>query len=97
MTHAFASQIYMFTWVMTGEKTSRRIREAYLRSILRQNIGFFDKIGAGEVTTRITSDIHLIQEGISEKIPITFQFIAQFVCATKPLQMEYTDGHTCSS
>lgn len=66
--------------VYTGEMTTRRIRERYLRSVLRQNVGFFDKIGAGEVTTRITSDMHLIQEGISEKIPITFQFIAQFVC-----------------
>jgi ATP-binding cassette subfamily B (MDR/TAP) protein 1 len=72
--------IYMYSWIYSGEMTTRRIREAYLRSVLRQNVAFFDKIGAGEVTTRITSDMHLIQEGISEKIPITFQFIAQFVC-----------------
>lgn len=70
--------IYMASWIYTGETTTRRIREAYLRSVLRQNIGFFDSLGAGEVTTRITSDMHLIQEGISEKIPITAQFIATF-------------------
>ena len=64
--------------VYTGETTTRRIREAYLRAVLRQNIGFFDSLGAGEVTTRITSDMHLIQEGISEKIPITCQFISTF-------------------
>jgi ATP-binding cassette subfamily B (MDR/TAP) protein 1 len=57
--------------------TTKRIREAYLRSVLRQNIGFFDTLGAGEVTTRITSDMHLIQEGISEKIPITAQFFGE--------------------
>lgn len=68
-----ATYIYMAAWIWTGETTTRRIREGYLRSILRQNVGFFDQIGAGEVTTRITSDVHLIQEGISEKVPITFQ------------------------
>ena len=63
--------------IYTGEVTTKRIREAYLRSVLRQNIGFFDTLGAGEVTTRITSDMHLIQEGLSEKIPITAQFFGQ--------------------
>lgn len=68
----------MASWIYTGETTTRRIREGYLRAVLRQNVGFFDQLGAGEVTTRITSDIHLIQEGISEKVPITFQFVSQF-------------------
>src|SRR5436305_10611224 len=49
-------------------RIARRIREDYLRSVLRQNIAYFDKLGAGEVTTRITSDTHLIQDGISEKV-----------------------------
>lgn len=39
----------------TGEKISQRIRELYLRAIFRQNIAFFDFLGAGEVTTRISS------------------------------------------
>lgn len=39
----------------TGEKITQRIREQYLRAIFRQNIAFFDFLGAGEVTTRISS------------------------------------------
>jgi ATP-binding cassette subfamily B (MDR/TAP) protein 1 len=39
----------------TGEKVTQRIREQYLRAIFRQNIAFFDFLGAGEVTTRISS------------------------------------------
>jgi len=35
--------------------------------LLRQNIAYFDHLGAGEVTTRITADTFLIQDGISEK------------------------------
>jgi ATP-binding cassette subfamily B (MDR/TAP) protein 1 len=48
---------------------------------MKQNIGFFDKIGAGEVTTRITADTNLIQEGLSEKIGLTLTGISTFVSA----------------
>ncbi|RIB08975.1 ABC transporter type 1, transmembrane domain-containing protein [Gigaspora rosea] len=69
-----ASYIATATWVYTGERIARQIREQYLRAILRQNIAYFDKHGSGDVTTRITSDIHLIQDGISEKVALTFQY-----------------------
>jgi ATP-binding cassette subfamily B (MDR/TAP) protein 1 len=69
----------MFTWIYTGETTTRRVRENYLQAILRQNIAFFDRLGPGEVTTRIETDTHLIQEGISDKIAISVFFIAIFI------------------
>lgn len=65
----------------TGEHISAKIREHYLESCMRQNIGFFDKLGAGEVTTRITADTNLIQEGISEKVGLTLTAVAMFVSA----------------
>lgn len=64
------------TWD-SGEVNSKRIRERYLRAVLRQEIAYFDKLGAGEVTTRIETDTHLIQQGISEKVPCTFIIPAQ--------------------
>ena len=39
----------------TGERITQQIRELYLRAIFRQNIAFFDFLGSGEVTTRISS------------------------------------------
>lgn len=39
----------------TGEKITQQIRELYLRAIFRQNIAFFDFLGSGEITTRISS------------------------------------------
>jgi ATP-binding cassette, subfamily B (MDR/TAP), member 1 len=48
--------IYMCTWVYTAEVAAKRIRERYLKAILRQDIAFFDNVGAGEVTTRIQTD-----------------------------------------
>ncbi|KAM0274005.1 hypothetical protein ACHAPA_000953 [Fusarium lateritium] len=75
--------VYISTcgFIYTGEHISAKIREHYLESCLRQNIGFFDKLGAGEVTTRITSDTNLIQDGISEKASLTLAAIATFVSA----------------
>lgn len=75
--------IYITTvgFIYTGEHISAKIREHYLQSCMRQNIGFFDKLGAGEVTTRITSDTNLIQDGISEKVSLTLTAVATFVSA----------------
>ncbi|KAL7948340.1 P-loop containing nucleoside triphosphate hydrolase protein [Trichoderma barbatum] len=68
-------------FIYTGEHIAAKIREHYLQSCMRQNIGFFDKIGAGEVTTRITADTNLIQDGISEKVSLTLAALATFFTA----------------
>lgn len=48
--------VYMTIWVYTAEMSSKRLRERYLAAILRQDIAFFDDVGAGEVATRIQTD-----------------------------------------
>ncbi|KAJ5095086.1 hypothetical protein N7532_007377 [Penicillium argentinense] len=75
--------VYVSTigFIYTGEHVTQKIREHYLEAILRQNIAYFDKLGAGEVTTRITADTNLIQDGISEKVGLTLTAIATFVTA----------------
>lgn len=50
----------------TGERLTQNIREEYLGSVLRQNQGFFDNIGTGEITVKITSDTNQIQSALSE-------------------------------
>ena len=68
-------------FIYSGEHISSKIREQYLAAILRQNIGFFDKLGAGEITTRITADTNLVQDGLSEKIALTLTALATFFTA----------------
>ena len=48
--------LYMVIWVYTGEVGTRRLCEHYLKAVLRQDIAFFDNVGAGEVATRIQTD-----------------------------------------
>ncbi|ORY92878.1 P-loop containing nucleoside triphosphate hydrolase protein [Leucosporidium creatinivorum] len=76
-----ATWIYTFTWTWTGEKSTRRIRQRYLAAVLRQNVAFFDKMGAGAVTTKIKTDTSLIQAGISEKVSMSCMWISTFVTA----------------
>ncbi|TQV99607.1 multidrug resistance protein 3 [Cordyceps javanica] len=68
-------------FIYTGEHIAAKIREHYLEACMRQNIGYFDKLGAGEVTTRITADTNLIQDGLSEKVSLTIAALATFVTA----------------
>jgi ABC-type multidrug transport system fused ATPase/permease subunit len=46
----------MCIWVYTSEAAAKRIRELYLKAVLRQDVAFFDNVGAGEITTRIQTD-----------------------------------------
>lgn len=56
-------------WMQTGERQAARIRVLYLKSMLKQDISYFD-VGArtGEVVSSIASDTLLIQDAISEKV-----------------------------
>jgi ATP-binding cassette subfamily B (MDR/TAP) protein 1 len=74
----------MYAWVYTAEVTSKRIRERYLKAILRQDIAFFDNIGPGEITTRIQTDtrtwffsIPVPHQGIHSRHPIHLDLVHQ--------------------
>ncbi|CAJ2499773.1 Uu.00g026260.m01.CDS01 [Anthostomella pinea] len=75
--------IYIATvgFIYAGARITLKIREQYLRAILRQNMAYFDNLGAGEITTRITADTNLIQDGISQKVGLTLTAVATFVSA----------------
>ncbi|KAH7379491.1 P-loop containing nucleoside triphosphate hydrolase protein [Pyrenochaeta sp. MPI-SDFR-AT-0127] len=65
----------------TGERITQQIRELYLQAIFRQNIAFFDFLGSGEVTTRIGSDMNLVQDGIGHKVGLFVTGLSTFVTA----------------
>ncbi|KAJ7442269.1 P-loop containing nucleoside triphosphate hydrolase protein [Mycena latifolia] len=70
---------YMYIFVYTAEVNAKRIRERYLKAVLRQDVQFFDEVGAGEVATRIQTDTNLVQQGISEKVPLLVSFVSSFL------------------
>ncbi|KAJ1860847.1 hypothetical protein LPJ57_006613, partial [Coemansia sp. RSA 486] len=68
-------------WAIAAENQGLRIRKLYYKSILRQDIGWFDTIKTGELTTRITNDVNLVQEGLGEKFGFVFMNIVAFIVA----------------
>ncbi|KAJ2091418.1 hypothetical protein IW138_001877 [Coemansia sp. RSA 986] len=68
-------------WNVAAERMSRRMRIAFYTSILRQEVGWFDTLTTGELTTRISGDINMVQDGSGDKFGFLIQFIARFVAA----------------
>ncbi|MCO5555524.1 hypothetical protein L7F22_009069 [Adiantum nelumboides] len=67
-------------WMLTGERQSGRMRMAYLRAMLNQDVGYFDKgISTGEVVIRISSDTALVQDAISDKMGHYLHYMARFI------------------
>jgi ATP-binding cassette subfamily B (MDR/TAP) protein 1 len=55
--------------MVTGARQAARIRSLYLKTILRQDVAFFDKeTKTGEVVGRMSGDTVLIQDAVGEKV-----------------------------
>jgi ATP-binding cassette subfamily B (MDR/TAP) protein 1 len=58
-------------WTITGERQATRIRSLYLKSVLRQDISFFDlEMSTGKIISRMSGDTVLVQDAIGEKVMI---------------------------
>ncbi|XP_031284461.1 ABC transporter B family member 11-like [Pistacia vera] len=67
-------------WMVTGERQAARIRSLYLKTILRQDIAFFDKeSNTGEVVSRMSGDTVLIQDAMGEKVGKFLQLLSTFI------------------
>ncbi|KAI2615191.1 putative ABC multidrug transporter [Hypoxylon sp. NC1633] len=71
--------IYVVCWNLFGDRLAHRLRERYFRSLLRQEVSFFDKLPAGEVSSRLSADISTIKSGTSEKVGVYVGSLAMFI------------------
>ncbi|KAG6385547.1 hypothetical protein SASPL_154383 [Salvia splendens] len=70
-------------WARTAERQSSRMRLEYLKSVLKQEVGFFDSQAADtsttfQVVTTISADSNTIQTTIGEKIPDCLAYMSSF-------------------
>jgi len=76
-----------YCWARTGERQASRMRSRYLKAVLRQEVGYFDLhvTSTAEVITSVSSDSLVIQDAISEKVPVflmnLFTFIGSYIVA----------------
>ncbi|CAF0919000.1 unnamed protein product [Rotaria sordida] len=54
-------------WMISAERQVRRIRFALFRSILNQEMGWFDKLNPGELSNRLVADLDKIRDGLGDK------------------------------
>ncbi|XXQ39782.1 ABC transporter transmembrane region [Plasmodiophora brassicae] len=78
---AVCTYAYVACWAYTAETSANRLRKAYLKATLRQNIAYFDGEGGGSVSTRIIADTQMVQDGIGEKVPQLAMNFSTFVSA----------------
>ncbi|CAL4889516.1 unnamed protein product [Urochloa decumbens] len=70
-----------YCWARTAERQASRMRERYLRAVLRQDVEYFD-LNAGstsEVITSVSNDSLVVQDVLSEKLPNFVMNCSMFV------------------
>lgn len=76
----FSSWAEVACWMHTGERQAAKMRMAYVRSMLNQDISLFDtEATTGEVISAITSDIIVVQDALSEKVGNFMHYISRFI------------------
>eukprot|EP00258_Populus_trichocarpa_P025336 XP_024441355.1 ABC transporter B family member 21 [Populus trichocarpa] len=77
---AVAAFLQVACWMVTGERQAARIRGTYLKTILKQDVAFFDKeTNTGEVVGRMSGDTVLIQDAMGEKVGKFIQLVSTFI------------------
>mmetsp|Transcript_10713 Transcript_10713/g.25404 ORF Transcript_10713/g.25404 Transcript_10713/m.25404 type:complete len:1267 (+) Transcript_10713:289-4089(+) len=71
---AVVSYLQMGLWILVGTRQARAIRIHYLRSVLSQDISFFDaETGTGSLLTKMNEDAVAVETAMGEKVG-TFVF-----------------------
>ncbi|CAG8522855.1 5379_t:CDS:2 [Ambispora gerdemannii] len=68
-------------WMWTGERQTRRMREIYFQSLLRMDLGYFEReeITSGGLLTGLNKDTDDIQNAISENLGLAIQYLTTFM------------------
>ena len=64
-----------------SESITYKIRVAFFKSLLRQDIAWFDNHAPGKLTTRLTEDLDKIKDGIGEKLIAVLRSFAGVLAA----------------
>ncbi|KAI7738102.1 hypothetical protein M8C21_014511, partial [Ambrosia artemisiifolia] len=74
-----AAFFHVVCWMVSGERQAARIRSLYLKTILRQEVGYFDlESKSGDVVERMSGDTVIIQDAMGEKVGKFIQLTSTF-------------------
>uniref|UniRef100_A0AC34FII6 ABC transmembrane type-1 domain-containing protein n=1 Tax=Panagrolaimus sp. ES5 TaxID=591445 RepID=A0AC34FII6_9BILA len=73
-----AAFIQVSCFLISGEQMIHRMRLAFFRGILHQDISWFDKNNSGTLTTKLFDNLERVKEGTGDKVGLLIQFLSQF-------------------
>ena len=74
-----ATSFQAWTFSFAGKRQADRIWRLYFQAVLRQEIGWYDLNDSSQMTSRVASNVLLIQEALSEQVGTFFQYITTCV------------------
>ncbi|KAE8620795.1 hypothetical protein XENTR_v10010475 [Xenopus tropicalis] len=72
---ANAARVYLMQ--TSGQQIVRRLRSSLFASVMRQEVGFFDKTRTGELINRLSSDTALLGRSLTENLSDGLRAVAQ--------------------
>lgn len=73
----FGLNTLLFVMAFAGQQIVRNLRESLFTSILRQEVGFFDKTRTGELINRLSSDTAIVGRALTDNMSDGLRAIAQ--------------------
>ncbi|PAV80414.1 hypothetical protein WR25_23584 [Diploscapter pachys] len=73
------SYVQIACWESFSERVTHKLRQNYLKAILRQQIEWFDNEQTGNLTARLTDDLERVREGLGDKLSLFIQMLSAFV------------------
>ena len=75
----FLSALIQVTcFLVASENMMHRMRKAFFKAVLRQNIAWYDMNNSGTLATKLFDNLERIKEGTGDKVALAVQFTAQF-------------------
>ncbi|KAJ4832489.1 hypothetical protein Tsubulata_000037 [Turnera subulata] len=79
MVHAL-NQAQVGCWMYTSERQLARLRLAYLKAVLSQEVGAFDtELTGGKIITGVTNHMSIIQDAIGEKVSLLILLVVPMI------------------
>jgi len=81
IANLFSGLAQVACWSTTGERQTQKLRERYVKAILKQEIGWFDSSNPSQLSSKLADLTGKLQDGLGRKVGDLMQYFAQFFAA----------------
>uniref|UniRef100_A0AC35TT20 Multidrug resistance protein 1 n=1 Tax=Rhabditophanes sp. KR3021 TaxID=114890 RepID=A0AC35TT20_9BILA len=75
-----AAFIQVLCFQISCENMNYVLKKAFFKSILRQNIAWYDENSTGALSSKMFDNLERVKEGTGDKVGLLIQFTSQFLC-----------------